>query len=139
MFEETRTLGNIKFDFADKGSAINYCVSLASTMQKFEDEKDIPHLLRHRFVADHFDKERIKELASHFVRPENTLMFLTSKSLDDATLQQKEKWYNIDYSSEKYSEEFLKGLINPKVKDNGKKLDLPPANTLLPKNFDILP
>lgn len=32
VHEECRTLGTIKFDFADKGSAINYCVTLSSTM-----------------------------------------------------------------------------------------------------------
>lgn len=68
-------------------------------MQKFEAEQDIPHLLRHRFVADEFVKKRIQEIATAFVKPSNTLMFLTSKSFDEATLLQKEKWYNIDYSS----------------------------------------
>ena len=32
VFKECQTIGEIKFDYADKGSAINYCVSLASRM-----------------------------------------------------------------------------------------------------------
>jgi len=63
---------------------------------------------------------------------------LTSKSFDDASLPLKEKWYKIDYSMEKFSDEFLAKLKAPKIKENGKKLDLPPPNPLLPKKFDIL-
>jgi secreted Zn-dependent insulinase-like peptidase len=63
---------------------------------------------------------------------------LTSKSFDDASLPLKEKWYKIDYSMEKLSDEFLAKLKAPKIKENGKKLDLPPPNPLLPKKFDIL-
>lgn len=60
VFNETSTLGKIKFDFSDKGSAVNYCVSLACAMPRFESPEDIPHLLRHRYVADVFDTERTK-------------------------------------------------------------------------------
>lgn len=63
---------------------------------------------------------------------------MTSKSFEDASLPLKEKWYKIDYSMEKFSNEFLTKLKDPKVKENGKKLDLPPPNPLLPKRFDIL-
>lgn len=59
VFEESKTLGQIKFDFADKGSAINYCVTLSSKMQLFETETDVPHLLRHRYIADDFEKARV--------------------------------------------------------------------------------
>jgi insulysin len=60
VFNETSTLGKIKFDFSDKGSAINYCMNLACTMPRFESPEDVPHLLRHRYVADVFDTERTK-------------------------------------------------------------------------------
>jgi hypothetical protein len=32
--------------------------------------EDIPHLLRHRYVADDFKKERVQEFASLMVQPE---------------------------------------------------------------------
>lgn len=95
VFEECKTLGTIKFDFADKGSAINYCVTLSSKMQNFETETDVPHLLRHRYIADHFDKERIQEMAKLLAQPELSQMYLTSQTLDDSTLPLKEKWYKI--------------------------------------------
>jgi insulysin len=46
VHEECKTLGKIKFDFADKGEAIRYCINLASRMQNFETPEDLPHLLR---------------------------------------------------------------------------------------------
>lgn len=138
VHEECRKLGTIKFDFADKGSAINYCVSLSSTMQRFEKPEDVEHLLRHRYIADDFDKARVAEYAAHLAKPENTQIYLTSQSFDSSTLLKKEKWYKIEYSSERYSESLMKSLKEPKINQQGKKLDLPPPNTLLPTNFDIL-
>lgn len=108
-------------------------------MQRFEHPDDIPHLLRHRYIADIFDKERNQQMAVELGKPENTLVFVTSKSFDVESLPKKEKWYKIDYSSDKYSQELFASLQNPNVKENGLRLDLPPQNNLLPKNFDILP
>jgi secreted Zn-dependent insulinase-like peptidase len=68
----------MKFDFADKGEAINYCVTLASTMQRFTTEAEIPHLLRHRYIADDFDKTRVQEFAKILAMPEFSQMYLTS-------------------------------------------------------------
>lgn len=50
-----------------------------------------------------------------------------------------EKWYKFNYSLEKFSEERLTQLRAASVIDNGKPLDLPPPNTLIATNFDVLP
>lgn len=70
-------------------------------------------------------------------QPENTQMYLTSQSLDDSTLPLNEKWYKIQYKTEKYDETLMGAIKTPKVNDS-LVLDLPPRNTLLPTNFDIL-
>lgn len=139
MHEECKTLGNMKFDFIDKGEAISYCIKLASTMQNFEKPEDIPHLIRQSYVADEFDKARVQEFAKLLAQPENTQIYLRSQSFDDKQLDKYQKWYKYNYSSEKYSEDLLSAFKNPVVADNGKKLDLPPLNTLLPTSFEILP
>ena len=90
-------------------------------------------------MALEFDVNRTKELAGYLADPSNTMCFVTSQSFDVATLPLKEKWYNIDFSREKYSEDLLNKMKTPVVANNGKNLDLPPVNSLLPKNFDILP
>jgi len=138
IFEETKKIGNIKFDFADKGQALNNCVSLAGKLQRFEAAEDIPQLIRSSYCCDSFDKARTIEMGEHLADPANTLIFLTSQSLDAATLPKKEKWYKIDYSQDKFTPEFMAKLRNPVVSENSKKLDLPPENTLLPTDFEIL-
>jgi secreted Zn-dependent insulinase-like peptidase len=70
---------------------------------------------------------------------ENTLIFLSSKSFESENME-KERWYSVPWSKEKYSTQRIEAMKNAKAtENNGKKLDLPPPNTLLPKNFDILP
>jgi len=78
-------------------------------------------------------------MASAIADPANSVVYLLSKSFTDEILPLKEKWYKIDYSSESYPEDLYRTLRHPRVEDNGKKLDLPPVNTLLPSKFDLLP
>lgn len=108
-------------------------------MPIFKTNEELEHLIRSFYVLDSFDKERITQISALIADPANTICNLTSKSFTDDQLPNKEKWYKIDYSSQKYSEEQLKLMLNPQVKQNGKSLDLPPANNLIPKNFDVHP
>jgi len=139
IFDESAQIGKIKFDFLDKSDPINYCVRLAERMHGFKNADDMGHLISHSYTADFFDKERCSEFAKLLSDPSNTLTFVTSQSFDVKDLPEQQKWYKIDYKSEPYSESFLALMKNPVVAENGLKLDLPPANNLIPKNFDILP
>ena len=56
VFDECRSIGTIRFDYADKGSAIDYCVKMTKYMQHFSTVEDIPQIIRHRYIADVFDK-----------------------------------------------------------------------------------
>ena len=58
-------------------------------------------------MALEFDPERIKELAGYLADPTNSQCFFTSQSFKVADLPLKEKWYNIDFKREKYSEDLL--------------------------------
>ena len=106
-------------------------------MQLFESEQDVPHLLRHRYIADDFDKKRVQEMATLIADPANTQIYLTSKTLDDAMLPLHEKWYKIQYKTEKYDPTLMGSLKNPQV-NTSLPLDQPPPNTLFPTEFDIL-
>lgn len=77
-------------------------------------------------------------MAVELANPTNTLVFITSQTFEDVDLPLKEKWYKIDYSSRKFSDEMMSSLRKPVINLNGLKLDLPPQNNLLPKNFEIL-
>ncbi len=65
-------------------------------------------------------------MATEIANPANTLVFFASKSFDDSELPLKEKWYKIDYSSQKFSDEMISSLKQPVINQNGLKLDLPP-------------
>jgi insulysin len=58
LFDESVKVGSIKFDFADKKNGLNYCISLASRMQKFEGES-LKDILRHVYITEEFDEARI--------------------------------------------------------------------------------
>lgn len=77
-------------------------------------------------------------MAVEIANPANTLCILLSKSFTDSELPLKEKWYKLDFSSEVYSDSLKNALLNPEIVNNGKSLNLPPQNNLLPENFDII-
>ena len=118
---------------------MSYCIKLAGNMHLFGTPEEMKHLIRHSYTTLDFDTEKVKELAALVADPSNTLCFVTAQSFDNANLPLKEKWYKMDYSLEPYSAELLGKMKNPVVVDNGCKLDLPPVNTFIPENFDILP
>ena len=64
---------------------------------------------------------------------------ISSKSFEDSTLPNNMYWYKFNYSLDKVTEERLQQLRAPVVPDNGKRLDLPPANNFIATNFDVLP
>jgi len=139
LFDECQKIGNLSFEFAGAGNSANFCVDLARSMPNFENDADMERLLKSFCVIESFDQERIKQVGAMLADPANTLIFLTSKSFKEEDLTQHEPWYNIKFKSEKYNEKLLQAMLKPTVKENGKKLDLPPENTLIPSNFDILP
>ena len=55
-------------------------------------------------------------MAVEIANPANTLIFFASKSFEESELPLKEKWYKIDYSSQKFSDELLLSLTKPIVK-----------------------
>jgi len=54
-------------------------------------------------------------MAVEIANPANILVFFASKSFEDSELPLKEKWYKIDYSSQKLSDEMISSLKQPKI------------------------
>ena len=77
-------------------------------------------------------------MANLIADPKNLNIFFRSKSFEnECTLE--DKWFGTKFSKEGFSEHLLTLMKSPNVKITKKVLDLPPVNTLLPKNLDILP
>ena len=118
---------------------MGYCIKLAGKMHLFETPKAMENLIRSSYTTLEFDEKKTAELAQLIADPSNTLCFVTAQSFKDEELPLKEYWYDLKYSLEPYSTDLLNKMKTPNVVDNGKKLDLPPVNNFLPKNFDVLP
>ena len=54
IFKECKDLGLMQFEFQDKGSGMNTCVSYAGRLQIF-DSDNVAHINRSKFVIDEFD------------------------------------------------------------------------------------
>jgi insulysin len=141
VFDEIKRIGEIEFDFLDKSSPVNYCVRLASKMQIFSEPENVADLIRHMYVVDQLDKERIEQMSSLIVDPNNANIYMRSKSFEGKpeVVPIEDQWYGTKYGKAKFDEKLLKLMKEPNVPPSRKRLDLPPANPLLPKNLDVLP
>ena len=90
-------------------------------------------------MADEYKPDGIQEIALILADPSRCMFLLASKSHDEATLTNHEKWYKLNYSVEKFTDDKISQLMTAEVRDNGKLLDLPPHNNLIAQNFEILP
>lgn len=66
------------------------------------------------------------------------MVLLKSKTFEESSDKVAE-WYDTKYAIEPFSEDLIKKMTAPACEIKTKKLDLPPVNNLIPKNFDILP
>ena len=127
----------MQFEFQDKVNAVNYCVSLSSKMQVLEDE-NVDQILRSQYIIDEFDHQKLQRIAEELCDPTKLNIMLRSKSLEGET-NQVEEWYSTKYRVEDFSPSLLDRIVHPNVEIRSQKLDLPPPNNLIPKNFGILP
>jgi secreted Zn-dependent insulinase-like peptidase len=72
--------------------------------------------------------------------PQNLIIFLSSKKLEkEAGDWKKAPYYNTLYEQKPISDELLQLIKNPlKCEMSKKKLDLPPKNNMIAKNFNLL-
>ena len=69
VFEETKKVGTISFDFAEKGDPMSYAVGLARTMPHFGTSDSMQHLLRHKYLADEYKPEILTDIINALAEP----------------------------------------------------------------------
>lgn len=69
--------------------------------------------MRLKYVADEFSKEKVAELGRLIADPTNALVFFTSKKHVKSSLPLHYKWFNLDYSSERFTADLLKLMKDP--------------------------
>lgn len=82
VFDEIKRIGEINFDFVDKSSPMNYTLKLASRMQLFETDDDLPHILRHAYVADELDHKRVQQMSELLCDPSRVNIYMRSKTFE---------------------------------------------------------
>lgn len=124
------------FEFMDKGNALQTCVKYAGRMHIFN-EGNMSNLIRSTMIADQFDVERLKSIIDAMCNPANVDIYLRSKTFE-GQVQEEVEFYKTKHTATKFSEELLAKITSPNCPITNCKLDLPPPNSLVPKNFDIL-
>jgi len=117
-----------------KSKPFNTASSYASRMQKFNDS-NMEKLISSQYLHEKFSEETQK-FSEMLTNPDNCYFLLKSKDFEGQT-DKKSNFYFAPYSkSSLEAENLVEPLKNPKTEDG--LFGLPPQNTLLPKNFDIL-
>jgi secreted Zn-dependent insulinase-like peptidase len=61
---------------------MNYSSRLASKMQQFDTEETLPHLIRHSYIVENFDKELTQKMSELLTDPKNVNIYLRSKTFE---------------------------------------------------------
>ena len=136
MFDEVRDLGNMNFEFQSKGDGLREVTGTAKRMKLYGPDT-WKNYLREKFVVSKFDQEKLKDIINLMCDEKKLNIYLISKKIEADTTD-KAPWYDTKFSKTAFDEDILKRINNPACVIKSKKLDFPPANTMIPKNFDIL-
>eukprot|EP01022_Parablepharisma_sp_SALTPOND_P008142 TRINITY_DN135276_c2_g1_i1.p1 TRINITY_DN135276_c2_g1~~TRINITY_DN135276_c2_g1_i1.p1 ORF type:complete len:1115 (-),score=53.18 TRINITY_DN135276_c2_g1_i1:2733-5687(-) len=137
IFDENARMSKLRFDYKSQTDPLDAVSDLAYIMHRYKGDT-VKDLLSGPYVVEEYEPERIKALLDR-LRPENMLVVLSSQTcVPDANLE--EKWYKSKYSMQDLPSNTIKHLQTATVRasKNGKVLDLPPSNNLLPKNVSLL-
>lgn len=81
----------------------------------------------------------MQNIADEICKHDRLNIYLKSKSLEDTDqVTETEEWYSTKYSVADFTDDIKAKILTPKCEIKSKKLDLPPPNNLIPKNFDVL-
>lgn len=116
VFQETKRVGELEFDFLDKSKALNYSSRLASKMQQFDGaEGSVEDIIRHMYIVEDFDKGRIQEMSEKLTDARHINIYLRSKTFTDQQCTIVDPWYATRYSKEKFTERILSLINSPNV------------------------
>jgi secreted Zn-dependent insulinase-like peptidase len=125
-FDESKTMMNLDFRFAEKQEAIHYVSQLASQMQYYP----ITDVVAAGYMLDKFTPDLYKKYLS-YLNSKNVQVSLVSPN---AMTNQSTDWYQARYSQQKMSASDFPHFTNAM----SKKFHLPDKNDFIPDNTQIL-
>jgi len=131
-FKEQAMLNEIGFKFVEKGKPSNYVTQLCSQMQKPYPRQ---WLLSAPWLLKEWSPELVEEQLLGLTLENCRITVASQDPLEGLEWNQKERWYGTRYRLEPLSDEILNG---PTAEELSKELFLPPPNSFVPSNLDIL-
>ena len=95
-------------------------------------------IIRSSTIRGDFDVDTNMALAAKLADFNNCNIILVSKSFEGKT-DKVADWFGTRYKIEPFSDQLKMKMSTPACEIKTKKLDLPPVNNAIPKNFDLLP
>jgi len=144
IFDENATMSSVRFMYKSQIDPIDSVSDLSYTMHHYDgNDSKILDLLCGPYIVSEYRPDLISDLLNLLV-PENMLVILSSKKFESSKNLQTEKWYGTKYLCENIDPKLFDAIKNSTVQNigksiNNKNLEMPPENTLIPKNFEILP
>ena len=119
---------------------MDYAVEMTKQMQLFTTPEEVREILKHQYVVEKLDKERVQEMLKLVAKAENTAVIIRSKSFEaDGSCTQEDTHYGTKFSKQPYTDAIKEAMEHPEKLVAKHNLGLPPVNTLLPKSLEIKP
>lgn len=126
-FEEQKKINEIRFQYLEKGKAIDFATHTASNMQKYR----IEDVFWGPFRYDTLDKEFMSSLVEYFSVC-NSRMVLIDDELQGQFLR--EKWYDTEFFVQEYDLKFIEKCETFCIDE----LELPKQNPFIPEKFHLI-
>lgn len=130
LYDETKTIHKIEFDYSLPGELIDHVSNLSLNMIKYKPE-DIIYGDYKMTELNEKAKNIINECISYLTK-QNSIIIISSKSFDKET-NKTEKWYDAKYTNTITP----KNILVPKMKLSKNDLHLPNKNVYMPKDIFI--
>ncbi|EFJ11426.1 hypothetical protein SELMODRAFT_447027 [Selaginella moellendorffii] len=128
LFDEIRTVCEMKFHYQDKYQPMHYVTRLAGSMQLYP----VEDWLAGSSLPRTFDPDAIKQ-EIEFLTPENVRIIWSSKQFEGMT-NETEPWYGTSYTAKRVSESLLESWKNAPLDP---RLHLPDPNPFIPTDFSL--
>ncbi|EWM30042.1 insulin-degrading enzyme [Nannochloropsis gaditana] len=133
VFEELKTMSEIKFLFREKENAVDFASGISSMMHEYPPE----NILWGPYALD-WDEQAVRDYLS-LLTPERMHLTVVSKAFEEEAQKEawaKEKWYGTLHKLEKLPEAKVAAWSNPP--EIHPMLSLPSPNEFLPTDFSLI-
>lgn len=131
-FKEVSMLSEIAFKYQEKFPPMSYVTAMASWLQKPYPRDQV---LSAPVIASEFNRDQIAGSIAKLDVSNCRVLVGSQTPVDGLTYSEKEKWYGTQYRIQPLRDALLKDIES---KEELEDLKLPPPNSFVPSNLDII-